>query len=90
MAWYDLFKAITAKIENVGQIYINKHLDYTILVKYCLMAISRTSNRFLIGIEKSLSQKGIIKVYENILIQPSQVHEVLFNIHSERNKIDAN
>ena len=90
MAWYDLFKAITAKNENVGQIYINKHLDYTILVKYCLMAISRTSNRFLIGIEKSLSQKGIIKVYETILIQPSQIHEVLFNIHSERNKIDAN
>ena len=29
------------------------------------------------GIERSLSQKGIIKVYENIPIQPWQVYKVL-------------
>ena len=69
-AWYDLLKRITAKNENVGQTYLKKHLNYTILVKYCVMAISRNSNRFLMGIERSLSQKGIIKVYENIPIQP--------------------
>ena len=34
------------------------------------MAKSRNSNRFLMGIGKSLSQKGIIKVYENVPIQP--------------------
>ena len=58
------------KNENVGQNYLKKHLNSRILVKYCVMAISRNSNRFLMGIEKSLSQKGIIKVYENIPVQP--------------------
>ena len=43
------------------------------------------------GIERSLSQKGIINVYENIPIQSQQVHKVLFyNILSEGNKRDTN
>ena len=33
------------------------------------MAISKNSNRFQMVIERSLSQKGIIKVYEIIPIQ---------------------
>ena len=33
------------------------------------MAISRNSNRFLMGIE-SLPQKGVVQVHENIPIQP--------------------
>ena len=56
---------------------LKKHLNYTILMKYCVLAIPRNINRFLMGIERSLPQKGIIKVYENIPIQPSQVHKVL-------------
>ena len=48
------------------QNYLKKRLNYTVLVKYCLMAISRNSNRFLMGIERRLSQKGIIKVYQKI------------------------
>ena len=75
MAWFDLVKRITAKKENAVHTYLKKHLNYTILVKNCVMAISRNSNRFLMGIKRSLSQKGIIKAYENIPIQPS--HEVL-------------
>ena len=35
-----------------------------------LMAISRNSNRFLMGPDRSLSQKGIIKVYGNFSIEP--------------------
>ena len=54
------------------------------------MAISRNNNCFLMGIERSLSQKGIIKVYKNIPIQLQQVQKVLYNIHSERNKTDTN
>ena len=34
------------------------------------MAISRNSNRFLMGTEKILSQKVIIKISENIQLQP--------------------
>ena len=70
MAGYDLLIIITAKNENGRQTYLKKHLDYTILVKYCVMAISRNSNCFLVGLERSLSQTGVIKVYENIPIQP--------------------
>ena len=33
------------------------------------MAISKNSNRFQIVIERSLTQKEIMKVYENIPIQ---------------------
>ena len=33
------------------------------------MAISRNINRFLMGIERSISQKGLIKVHENTPIQ---------------------
>ena len=54
------------------------------------LGISRNSNRFLMGIERTLSQRGIIKAYENIPIQPLQVHRVLYNIHSERNQTDGN
>ena len=61
-ACYGLLKRITAKNENNGQTYLKKHLNYTISVKYCVMTISRNSNRFLMGIERSLSQKGIMKV----------------------------
>ena len=60
---------MTAKNENFGQTYAKKYLNYIILVKYCVMAVSRNSNHFLRGIERSLSQKGIIKVYENISVQ---------------------
>ena len=41
------------------------------------MVISKNNNHFLIGIDKSLSKKGIIKVHETIPIQPEQVHKVL-------------
>ena len=55
------------------------------------MITSRNSNRFLIGTETSLSQKGIIKMKENIPIQPQQAHNFfLYNIHPEKNKMDTN
>ena len=58
-----------SKNENVGQTYLKKHLNYTILVKYCVMAISRNSNRFLMSIERIVKVIKIIKVYEIISIQ---------------------
>ena len=55
------------------------------------MAIPRNSNRFLMGIERTLSQKGIIKVYENIPIEPYIFTKFfLYNIHPEQNKTDTN
>ena len=65
----SLFKRITAKHENVGQNHRKKHLNYTILVKYCVMATFRKCNHFPMGTESNLLQKGIIKVYEIITIQ---------------------
>ena len=62
-------KELQQKNENDKQTYLEKQLNYIILVKCCVMAISSNSNRFLMGIERSLSHKGIIKVYENIPIQ---------------------
>ena len=62
-------KELQQKNENDKQTYLEKQLNYTTLVKYCVMAISSNSNRFLMGIERSLSHEGIIKVYENIPIQ---------------------
>ena len=53
----DLLKSITTRNWNVGQTYHKKHLNYTILVKYCVKAIPRNSNRFLMVIERGLSQK---------------------------------
>ena len=47
------------------------------------MVMCRNSSRFLIGIEKSLSLKGIIKIEENIQI-------FLYNIHSVRHNTDTN
>ena len=44
------------------------------------MTISRASNRFLMGTERSLSQKGIIKIWKNIPVQSQQVHKVFFFI----------
>ena len=64
----SLFKRIT-KHENVGQNHRKKHLNYIILVKYCVMAIFRNCDHFLMGTESNLLQKGIIKVYEIITIQ---------------------
>ena len=40
------------------------------VLSYCVMAISRNRNRFVMGIERSTSQKVIRIVYENIPIQP--------------------
>ena len=71
MAWFDLVKRITAKNENVGQSCLKKHLNQRNLVKYYVIAISRNSNRFLMGIERSLSQKEIIKVYEIFQLKSS-------------------
>ena len=61
-AYYGLLNRITAKNENNGQTCLKKHLNYTVSVKYCVMTISRNNNRFLMGIERSLSKKGIMKV----------------------------
>ena len=63
-------KELQQKLKMLEKHILKKHLNYTILVKYCVMVISRNSNRFLTGIERNLSQKGIINVYENIPIQP--------------------
>ena len=65
-----LLKRIRGKKKLLDKLTLKKNLNYTDLVKYCVMAKSRNSNRFLMGIGKSLSQKGIIKVYENVPIQP--------------------
>ena len=56
-------------------------------MKYCAMAKSRKSIRLLLGIERSLSQKRIIKVNENIPIQPQKVHKVLslYSYRTEQN-----
>ena len=45
-------------------------LDKLIFKNICVMAISRNSNRFLMGIERSPSHKKIKKVYESIPVQP--------------------
>ena len=62
-------KELQQENENFGQTYRKNHLNYTVLVKYCVMAISRNINRFLMGIGRSISQKGLIKVHENTPIQ---------------------
>ena len=46
-----------------------KTFELHILVKYCVMTISRNSNYFVMAIARSLSQKRIVKVHENIPIQ---------------------
>ena len=61
-------KELQQKLKMLDNLIL-KILNYTISVKYCVMAISRNSNRFLMGTVRSLSQKVIIKVYENIRIQ---------------------
>ena len=62
-------------------------MNYKILVTYCVMAISKNNNCFLMGIARKLSQKEIIKLYQNIPIQPWQVHKKNFyDIHSEQIK----
>ena len=61
---------------NVGQTYLQKHLNYTILLKYFVLAISTNSNHFLMCIEMSLSQRGIITVYDNIPIQLQLAHQI--------------
>ena len=55
-------------------------------MKYCVMAISRNSNLFLMGIERSLSQKEIVIVYENIPVKPKEIHEIFFVIFIENGK----
>ena len=57
--WPDMTysKELQQKNENVGQTFLKKHLNYKILVKYCLMTISRNSDRFLMRTARSLSQK---------------------------------
>ena len=45
--------------------------------EYYGMVISRNNNRFLMGIERSLSQKRTIKKWENIPIQLQLVHNIL-------------
>ena len=62
-------KELQQENENFGQTYRKNHLNYTVLVKYCVMARSRNINRFLMGIGRSISQKGLIKVHENTPIQ---------------------
>ena len=69
----SLFKRITTN----GQNHRKKHLNYAILVKYCVMATFRNCNHFLMGTKSNLLQKGIIKVYEIITIQLLHVHKVL-------------
>ena len=66
--------------ENFGQTYLQKHFNYTTLVKYCVMAISRNSNRFLMGIERSLSHKRIMFQFKR-----SRFIKFFLDIHSERN-----
>ena len=67
----------TFELHNFGEILCHGHIQEL--------------QSFSDGIERSLSQKGIINVYENIPIQSQQVHKVLFyNILSEGNKRDTN
>ena len=66
--------------EYFGQTYLQKHFNYTTLVKYCVMAISRNSNRFLMGIERSLSHKRIMFQFNR-----SRFIKFFLDIHSERN-----
>ena len=80
-------KELQQKMKTLDKLILKKHSNYTILVKYCVMAISRNCNSFLMVIERSLSQKGTIKVYENIPTQPWQVHKVFSLQYSEQNKI---
>ena len=58
---FVILKKFAAKNNYVEQTYLKKHLNYTILLNYCVMAISKNSNRSLKGIKRSLSQRGIIK-----------------------------
>ena len=62
-------KELQQKMKMLDKV-IFKKLNCTNLVKYCVMAISSNSNRLLMGVGRSLSQKAVVKVYENISIQP--------------------
>ena len=77
--WPDMTysKELQQKMKMLDKLIFKKHFSYTNLVKSCVMTIFRNSNCFLMGNERRLSQIGIIKVYENIPIQPQQVHKVL-------------
>ena len=55
-------------------------------MKYCVMAISRNSNLFLMGIERSLSQKEIVIVYENIPVKSKEIHKIFLMIFIENEK----
>ena len=61
MAWYDLLMRIKA---NVGQTYLQKHLNYTILLKYFVLAISTNSNHFLMCIEMSLPERNYNSIWQ--------------------------
>ena len=52
------------------------------------MAISRKSNSFLMGIERSHSQKKIMKIYEKFQFNRSRFKIIIFI--QKRNKTDAN
>ena len=62
-------KELQQRMKMLDKLIVKKHLNYTVLVKYYFMAKSRNSNRFLMSIGRSLSQREIIKVYENTPIQ---------------------
>ena len=62
-------------LDKIGQ----RHLNLTISMKYCGIALSRNSNHVLMSIESSLSQK----IMKFIKFFP-------YNIHSEQNKTNKN
>ena len=52
------------KLKNDGKTYFKKHFNYTIFVKYCVMAISSDSNCFLMGIERSLPKSNYKSIWK--------------------------
>ena len=82
-------KELQQKNENVEQTYLEKHLNYTILVKYCAMAISRNSNRWVLrGISPRKELQKYMKIFQ--FNRSRVIKFFLYNIHSERNKTDTN
>ena len=52
------------KLKSDGKTYFKKHFNYTIFVKYCVMAISSDSNCFLMGIERSLPKSNYKSIWK--------------------------
>ena len=55
-------KELQQKMKMLDKLVLKTFELNNLSVKYCVMATSRNSNHFLMGVERSLSLKGIMKI----------------------------